>query len=101
MIQAIRFFLIVGIALLLISISVNGCTPLSTVPFNPAEQVNVTKEINKQTGNELYDGMPCDEYCEITQSCNIRQRMNARMNPGLSCRVYSANSLRQAIRRRH
>ena len=84
---------------LLTILSVTIACATGTRLFEPQRQVNVEQEIAKQRGIEIYDGMPCDEYCEITQSCNIRQRINARMNPGLACKVHSAEAFRHAIKR--
>ena len=85
--QAIRLFFIIVISLLLISISVNSCTPLSTVPFDPSRKQS-TEEIElaqlksfMPAGMEdPYSGMDCMEYveyqiayCEATYQCTPRQ----------------------------
>ena len=85
--------------LIVIILSVTIACAAGTRPFDPNKQIDVEREIAKQRGIEIYDGMPCDEYCEITQSCNIRQRINARMNPGYACKTHSAEAFRQAIKR--
>lgn len=72
----------------------------TTQLFQPTEPTSVAEQQAKSVGRVIYNGMPCDEYCDITHRCSIRSQRAANMNPGAACKIYNQVTLRRMIKGR-